>query len=438
MKAISNIHQNRQGSTLLAVLGYLFLATGLVATILTLSSTHANISQRQVNMEQAMFVAEGGMECGARFMESNLTAIVNSTSGATNGSGTINSGTYTFFICRTNDSTTYCIISTGVVNNVKRVVSLMDVYQPTYAEYALWSVTNGAINFMAGEVFNGKVHSDDKLYFDNSNGGPVFHALVTSNAGTYSGSISGIEFDQGFLLNTPEGTMADVDFNSAASTSLKNTANTSGLLLSGSSTITFNGATISVSNFRQSSPTNNHVYSISSDPIIYVAKAASGSSDVAATVYLKGGKVTGRLTIVNEADMTIANNITYTTDPRTTPSSTDALGLITADDIWVGTTAPDNLEIDAALMATGSAAGSGTDGSFGVTGYNTGSSRGFLTVYGGIVQETRGAVGTGSGGTVSTGYGKSYSYDPRFIVKPPPYYPVIKSLVNFSQWTEGH
>jgi hypothetical protein len=64
---------------------------------------------------------------------------------------------------------------------------------------------------------------------------------------------------------------------------------------------------------------------------------------------------------------------------------------------------------------------------------------GTLTVYGGIVQLTRGAVGTVNGsGTISTGYVKNYSYDSRFLTKPPPDYPVISGKVNFSQWQEGH
>jgi hypothetical protein len=317
---------------------------------------------------------------------------------------------------------------------VKRVVSLMDVYQPSYAEFALWSATNGAIWFVNGETFTGHVHADDKLYFDAAGTGPIFHSTVTSDAGTYSvknGTIGDIQFDQGFTLNSYEGTMADVDFNSAASTSLKNTASSSGLLLDGTSTLTFNGGTISITNTRKSWV--NHTYTPSAEGLIYVRNAPSGASDVSGTVYLKGGSVQGRLTVASEADMTISGNITYSTDPRTTPSSTDALGLISMADIWVGTTAPNNLEIDAAVMATG--ANAADAGSFGVINYNSGSSRGVLTIYGGIVQETRGAVGTGGG---STGYTKNYSYDARFIGKPPPYYPTIASKVSFAQWTEGH
>jgi hypothetical protein len=419
-------------------MGILFVSVGLVLTILDVASNTRKVAQKQSDMEAAMYVAEAGMETGARMMESNLTKIVSY--GSTNGSGTVGSGSFNYYICRTNTST-YCIISTGTVNNIKRVVSLMDVYQPSYAEFALWSATNGAIYFVDGENFSGHVHANDKLYFDVAGGGPVFQSPVTSDAGTYSitgGSINAVTFDQGFTLNTSEGTMADVDFNSSASTSLKNEASSSGLLLQGSTTITFSSGTMSVSNDRQG--WTNHVYTPTAggEGIIYVATATTGTSSTKpGTLFLNGGTISGRMTIATEDDITVNGNIDYKTNPTTTPSSTDALGLISYADVSVGSGMPNNGTIDAAIMATGASSASSTPGTFSVLNYNTGSSRGVLTVYGGIVQEIRGAVGTGSGGS-GTGYTKNYSYDPRFITKPPPYYPTISSQIMFSQWKENH
>ena len=99
------------------------------------------------------------------------------------------------------------------------------------------------------------------------------------------------------------------------------------------------------------------------------------------------------MTVAAENDFYVRGNITYTTDPRVYPKSTDALALLTLDDINVDTTAPNNLEIDAAMMCTGTS-GDGSAGSFGVVNYSSGSPRGDFTVLGGIVQNTRGAVGT--------------------------------------------
>ena len=174
--------------------------------------------------------------------------------------------------------------------------------------------------------------------------------------------------------------------------------------------------------------------------IIYVANATSGTS-TQGVAYLRGN-VTGRLSVATEDDMYIQNNITYTNDPRTNSASTAALGLISKADIWVNTNAPNNVTIQAAMLATGTSPGN--NGSFGVINYNDAASpqlgnRGSLTVYGGIVQNQRGPVGTfnQSTGQTTAGFAKNYSYDVRFINNPPPYYPVIVGKVLFSQWTEG-
>ncbi len=269
--------------------------------------------------------------------------------------------------------------------------------------------------------------------------GLTFYSPVTSDNGTYSitgGSISAVTFDQGFTLNAYEGQMADVDFNSSASTSLKNEASSSGLLLQGSTTITFNSGTMSISNDRQG--WTNHTYSPPTTGLIYVQTATTGTSATKpGTLFLNGGTISGQMTMASEADITVNGNINYKTNPTTTPSSTDALGLLSYADVSVGSGMPNNGTIDAAIMATGLVGTSGNPGTFSVLNYNTGSSRGVLTVYGGIVQEVRGAVGTGSGSS-GTGYTKNYSYDPRFITKPPPYYPTISSQIMFSQWKENH
>jgi hypothetical protein len=81
-----------------------------------------------------------------------------------------------------------------------------------------------------------------------------------------------------------------------------------------------------------------------------------------------------------------------------------------------------DMYLHAVVMALGN--------SFGVQNYSTGSNnaipcgtttwgRGCLYLTGGLIQNTRGAVGTGGG----TGYVKRYSYDRCAVVNPPPYFP---------------
>lgn len=419
--------QREQGSILLGVLGMVFLSAGLAATILTVSSSHRRVAVRQTQLEQALYVAEGAVERAARYLEANLASIGSSYS----ATGSLGAGTFTYTITRSN-TTTFSITATGFVGNVHRRVSLLRVYQPTYAKYALWSRVNGVLYFKSGEVFNGHVHSDDRLYFT---GDPVFYAPVTSGASSFGGSIANVTFHEGFELNAYEGTMADVDFNSSSPSSLRNIAQANGVVLEGNTTITFNGTSVLITNPRAG--WSNYNYVPNAEGIIYVRNSTSGpTGSRPGRIFLQGGNVSGRLTVVAEEDVMIRGHIDYTNDPRVNPNSTDALGIIARDDVWVDTTAPNNLRISAAIMATGQVGG-GDPGSFGVVNFNSGSPRGTLYVYGGIIQDTRGAVGTFSGSTMLTGYEKNYSYDPRFLERPPPYFPAVNGKLEYKNWAEG-
>jgi len=425
-----------QGSVLIVTLCVLFIVAGLVLTILDVASDHRAIATRQVKVDQAMYVAESGVEVGARFMQSNLTTIVGSSTGATNGSGSVGAGSYNWYIYRITNTSTYCIISTGTVNGVSsgtgasnavtRVVSLMDIYQPTYGQFALWSSNNNGVYFVTGDTFDGPVYSATELYFSGS---PAFYSTLISDYGTYSGSIATVTLTDGLTLSTSEGSMADVNFNSGSS-SLKSEAN---LVLSGTTTLTFNGGTVSVNN---TSTTTSYTIPASGGEI-YVANNGTSSGSKSGTIYLEGGTVTGPLTVVSEASMYIENRLTYTHNPTNNPTTTDALGLISQDNIWVDTGAPTSLTIDAAMIAAGTS-GDGSAGSFQVVNYDTKTPTGTIDLYGGIVQDVRGAVGTADrSGNVATGYAKNYTYDSRFLTKPPPHYPVVSNMLTFSQWQEN-
>ena len=70
--------------------------------------------------------------------------------------------------------------------------------------------------------------------------------------------------------------------------------------------------------------------------------------------------------------------------------------------------------------------------------YSTRSPSGYLNVYGGIVQNYRGAVGTFSGTTLASGFMKNYTYDGRFADDPPPQYPPLSDEFTWDAWREGN
>jgi Tfp pilus assembly protein PilX len=149
------------------------------------------------------------------------------------------------------------------------------------------------------------------------------------------------------------------------------------------------------------------------------------------TVYVSGVDDTP-LTIAAENDIVIDGNLTYNNP------STSMLGLIANNFIRVyhpvdsqpltnntaacttsSSNSPDPLKsgvtIDAMLLSL--------QHSFVVDQYNCGTSAlGAITLLGGIAQNFRGPVGTNSGGTVSTGYAKSYTYDDRLRYEEPPHF----------------
>ena len=450
MKEIRPIHRRQEGQTLVYVLCFLFLAVGLVLSILPLGSNHRKIAQQQVNFEKAMYVAEAGLERGAKCVQDNIFTLIYSPTGGTNGSGSVGDGTYAYSVSNLSVGV-WSIVSTGTVNGVSRVVSIMRVYEPSFAEFALCSVTNLNVYFTQGDVFTGHVHSDTPMYIDTRNGGPIFsnrcstltNIWYTQNA-TLTGSLSGVTFaeDGHLLLNyfSAAAAMTNVDYNSTSSNSLKSIAQANGgLVLSGNTTITFNGScptgTLQIINGKHN-PTNFPYSPTLTNGIIYIANYGGATSGTnAGILYLNGGSVTGQLTIVTENDMYIQGNITYGDDPRVHTNSICALGLIARDDININTSAPNNLEIDAEMLCTGSS-GDGNLGSFGAVNYAS-RSVGTLTVYGGIVQKLRGAVASLNNGVVVNGYVKHYTYDNRFVSKPPPYFPYAVGLLYFANWQEG-
>jgi len=113
--------------------------------------------------------------------------------------------------------------------------------------------------------------------------------------------------------------------------------------------------------------------------------------------------------------------------------STDTLGLVSKRDVIVADDLGPaiNRKISGTIMALGLTGG---NGSFTVENYST-HLEGVLTVVGGIVQKTRGAVGTFNGSTKTSGYSKNYIYDKRLLYDPPPYFPPAKAY-ELIYWQE--
>jgi Tfp pilus assembly protein PilX len=99
-------------------------------------------------------------------------------------------------------------------------------------------------------------------------------------------------------------------------------------------------------------------------------------------------------------------------------SNTNVLGIFSSGGaVRIGTGAPDNLSVDAFVMACGNATGE-----FRVDNYNSGGFRGTMNLRGGVVSKFYGAFYTAdTNGNAVTGYARSFHYDRRGLI--PPMYP---------------
>ena len=303
------------------------------------------------------------------------------------------------------------------------------------------------VEFAPGDVLDGPVFSNDGFYMcDNTGTAPTFENTISS-ADAYAspnrweemcpGVNSGPDWPTSAPLgpsplHVPNAPPQTTDAADLAAAQDYGCAITGG---SGSVTFTLNGSTLTW--------TGGTLSNAASNPNAAAACGGStGGGSVnfsalrSAVIYTSGnavvsGPVTGSLTIVSGANITIDGPITYPSADKVEPSDgpwsdqSDALGLIAQNSIVVlhagngrqcsgmhptNCDYTDGIEIDAALLALNQ--------SFYIQNWAQGAMDGTLSVFGSIAQYHRGPVGT----VGSSGYLKSYHYDSSLQTLWPPYF----------------
>ncbi len=174
-----------------------------------------------------------------------------------------------------------------------------------------------------------------------------------------------------------------------------------------------------------------------------------GVDDVGTIIYVNGNLTSlggavqkdTQAVIATHNDVVIQNNIHYSQytpssgtvgQPGYVPPSAEGYGNLLgvmswAGNIRIGTSAPNDVNVHATLMAQ--------QGIVTVDNYNSGSPRGNATLLGGVISNNYGAFGTVSGGTGTplTGYGRNFTYDTRMETQyTPPYFPTMNTFIAFT------
>jgi hypothetical protein len=299
------------------------------------------------------------------------------------------------------------------------------VIQPSmFSRFAYFSDSEGVgINWGGRDTVWGPFHTNGNLLF---NGNAIFHGTATYGGTiTYNGYSP--VFYQGLFNNNSEAMplhgVDTVGNHAAGGASFTGTSSLNQLYMD------FRGDSVRYRWNNTGSYTYKKASTFSPDGVIY----GNGVD-----MHIKG-IVKGRYTVASNPNSTnayggniyIEDNLTYNTNPKTNPASTDMLGIVAKKSIIISdvTYSPphSSITIQAAMYAE--------TVSFTAQNYNTTPYKGTIFLYGGVTQNIRGAVGTGSGSTVNTGYGKSYNYDTRLLYSYPPSFPGT-GFFQISSWFE--
>ena len=425
--------KDKSGAALIAIFMVITVLLIYCSVFISVAVNQNSAADRFKRRTQAFSLAEAGLDKAVNWLRAQPAPPVGDRTNPWGGVQNLGAGTYSVVLTDlglvggAGGVRRYKVTSTGLYNDVNRVLTnyiQVDNYaryiwftdRETYSGTTVWfwtpdhlngpTHTNAHFNIYGNPVFEGEVScGDDYIRFYN-NGNNVNLAQLTNPP------YDNPDFQNGVDFGAEKSVMPKQALN------LRAAASSGGLFLSGNTTVVLTSAgTMTVTNSKKG--WCNKV----------MALPANGAFFVNGGNLTISGTLNGRLTVGASSDIMIPTSIVYAEDPRTIPGSDDVLGIIAESDVVVDDSAPNNVEIDGCIM--------GLNTSFMMENWWLGSPKGTLTVYGGIIQDERGPVGTfnAATGQKKTGYTKDYAYDSRLLSNPPPFMPTTGDYVTLS-WEE--
>lgn len=485
---------SRSGSAFVMVLVVLLIVVGLCTVSLKNSVALLRMSHRQVLMERVHFAAESGAEEAARII--NATAYMGASMKET--SHTLPNGISATITITPLDSQgrEFSVKSTATSDGITREVNIGRVYRATYLEYGNFYEDFAGVWWIFGHLIDGKVWTgtQPKIYGyyrnDGTKYGPIFnnvHETAASSIGGYPEFAStlqddsnypsynyddlnfwGPDFEEGYKTEVTMPALFDVDFDRTQSIAQEldvdpalidpDTVNYASkpmgkaLRLRGRTEIRFRtrnrwGENVGILQIKNRDKFGNfrwhEVYSESLD-LVYVEKLDTGNVEhQGATLTIADNNnnnftnvVKGNLTVWAEDDITIKSHIIY--DNQNLEESTDKIGMISSDDIWIDRPNAGDMVLQGGFIATGATdSDSSSDerlGKMGLKDYDSGVVRGNLYLLGSRVAQKVHPGGTYSGSTFRSGFITKSTFDRRFVTDPPPFTPVLSSETRYEDW----
>ena len=422
---------NKKGAALIATYMVIAILLAFGGFVIDVSNSQNNAANNFKRHAQAIGIAEAGLDRALLWLRSQgvpPTGSIPNISQNLPPTGTpLGSYTVVFTDLGSPGGSAsirrYRIRSTGTVGAVSQTITNY-LQTDNYARY-IWftdSESYGGTNvwFWDQDHLNGPTHTNGHF---NIKGNPVFEGEVRSVDDYIRYYNNGSNINSSNLSNPPYDLPDFQDTVTLGSDSinmptqalnLRAASTNGGLRLTGNTTVLLNSnGTMNVTNSAKG--WNNQNMSLPANGALFVNW---GNLNIS-------GTLSGRLTAGASGDVNVTNNILYADDPRLPGStSTDTLGLISEGDVMIDEDAPDELEIDASIMALNT--------SFMLEEWWKNGARGTLSVFGGIIQKQRGPVGTFSGSTKISGYSKDYNYDVRLLNSPPPFVPTTDDYITLS------
>ena len=278
-----------------------------------------------------------------------------------------------------------------------------------FSKFAYYSVSEGGTIWWNGtDTVWGPFHTQDYLRAANH---PVFFGKTTTKRSTlyYNNEKSDKPrfyggYEQGVNLAMP----TDAVDNMETSANLK-----------------FTGHDTVYINFVKDTLKYKYSYGAVYSSVYLPTAAANGLIFAKDCVVRMKGTVKGQYTIGCSSSMSagkgiiyLDDNIVYDKNPKIYLNSNDLLGICAENNVYITDNVPNrsDINIHGSIYCE--------KGGFGAQNYDTRVKSGNINLLGGIIQNTRKAVGTfGSDGKIKNGFAKRYNYDDRLMVASPPFFP---------------